>query len=214
MSSDEKKFRFEEETEMPEENVSFVQRQINDLSSINFWRAFFGEFVGTFVLCLYTIGYGTFRADDPMKPDMLGFAVLSGFIVAVMIISLLTVSGGHINPGITIGFFVNGHITLARFIFYTISQCASSVAATLVIKWTTPEDMHGHLGLLLPGPGVTPAQALVTEFLISFTLLFATFALIDDERKDHTGPVTMFLGFVVAGNVYYAVSLKVLLFFF
>lgn len=194
------------EEDAPEENLPFVARQMKDLTSINFWRAFFAEFLGTFMLCLYTIGYGTIMPEDPMPPDMLGFAVCSGFLVAVLIITFLTVSGGHVNPGITIGFFVNGHITLVRFIFYTISQCLSSVAAVLVIRWVTPEEMHGHLGLLLPGPGVTPVQAVVVEFIISFLLLFATFALIDGDRKDNTAPVTIFLGFVVAGNVFFAVS--------
>ena len=196
-----------EEGNASDSNLTFFQRQVKDVSQVNFWRAFFAEFIGTFILCLYTIGYGTALPEDSLPPDMLGFAICSGFIVAVLIISLLTVSGGHINPGISIGFLVNGKITLIRFIFYTISQCLSSVAAVLVIKFVSPEEMHGHLGLLLPGPGVTPIQAAVVEFIISFVLLFATFALIDEDRSDHTGPVTLFLGFVVAGNVYWAVSL-------
>lgn len=200
-----KKYQFEEEAN-EEENVSFIQRQLNELSSINFWRAVLGEFVGTFFLCLYTIGYGTMLPDDPLPPDMLGFALCSGFIIAVLIISFLSSSGGHVNPAISIGFLVNGKITLIRFLLFTVSQSLSSIAAVLVIKAITPEDYHGHLGLLLPGRGITPVQAVVVEFIITFVLLFGTFSLIDEDREDNTAPLVLYVGFIVAGNVYFAVS--------
>ena len=47
------------------------------------------------------------------------------------------ISGGHVNPAVTFGAFIGGHITLLRSILYWIAQCLGSVVACLLLKLAT-----------------------------------------------------------------------------
>ena len=47
------------------------------------------------------------------------------------------ISGGHVNPAVTFGAFVGGHITLLRSILYWIAQLLGSVVACLLLKFAT-----------------------------------------------------------------------------
>ena len=47
------------------------------------------------------------------------------------------ISGGHVNPAVTFGAFVGGHITLVRSILYWIAQLLGSVVACLLLKFST-----------------------------------------------------------------------------
>ncbi|KAH3701580.1 hypothetical protein DPMN_076568 [Dreissena polymorpha] len=187
-------------------NKGLFQREVKDIQSLNFWRAFFAEFIGTFIACFYTISYGRHNPAVEQPTDLFVLAVGTAFIIAALINTLANVSGGHINPALSIGFLAAGQITVLRFIFYVLSQCSASVAAVLVLKTLTPLEKHGDIGLILPGNDVTSVQALIVEFLITFTLLFGTFAFIDENRTDGTSPAPLFVGFIVAANILCALS--------
>lgn len=47
------------------------------------------------------------------------------------------ISGGHVNPAVTFGAFIGGHITLLRSILYWIAQLLGSVVACLLLKFAT-----------------------------------------------------------------------------
>ena len=47
------------------------------------------------------------------------------------------ISGGHVNPAVTFGAFIGGHISLLRGILYRIAQLLGSVVACLLLKFAT-----------------------------------------------------------------------------
>lgn len=47
------------------------------------------------------------------------------------------ISGGHVNPAVTFGAFIGGHITLVRGVLYWIAQLLGSVVACLLLKIAT-----------------------------------------------------------------------------
>lgn len=47
------------------------------------------------------------------------------------------ISGGHVNPAVTFGLFVGGHISFLRSVVYWIAQCLGSVVACLLLKFAT-----------------------------------------------------------------------------
>lgn len=183
----------------------FVTREITDIKTWNFWRAVFAEYIGTMILCLWSIGSGLYLPTYS-PPDVLTTALSTGFIVAVLINSLLNVSGGHVNPAVSIGFLVTQRITCLRFIIYVIAQCFAGVTAVGIISRLFPHEMLGTLGLILPSEGVTPLQACSAEFLLTFFLLFGIFALTDDKRGDNVAPVPIYVGLIVVANIIFAVS--------
>lgn len=47
------------------------------------------------------------------------------------------ISGGHVNPAVTFGAFIGGHITLLRSFSYWIAQLLGSVVACLLLKFAS-----------------------------------------------------------------------------
>ena len=64
-------------------------------------------------------------------------AMAHAFVVAVMISAGFRISGGHLNPAVTLGLCVGGHITVVRSILYWIDQLLASVAACALLSYLT-----------------------------------------------------------------------------
>lgn len=76
-----------------------------------------------------------------------------------------------------------------------------------MLKAVTPASKIGNLGLILPAKDVTSEQALMSEFIITFFLLFCVIAMIDKGRPDRsTISLPLVTGLIVCVNVFYAVS--------
>jgi len=75
-----------------------------------------------------------------------------------------------------------------------------------LLKYLTPSNMQGNLGLLQPGKFVSVEQALIVEMIITFFLVFVIFSLIDRGRKDVGGSVPFIVGLSVCVNIFYSVS--------
>ena len=77
--------------------------------------ALIAEFLGTLLLVL--VGCGSCAKLDPTQPtDVVQISLAFGLSVATIVWVIAHVSGGHINPGITIGFFVTRKISAIRYV--------------------------------------------------------------------------------------------------
>lgn len=63
-------------------------------------------------------------------------AIAHALVVAVMI-SAGHISGGHLNPAVTLGLLAGGHITVFRSILYWIDQLLASAAACFLLQYLT-----------------------------------------------------------------------------
>lgn len=68
---------------------------------------------------------------------LLFVAMAHAFVVAVMISAGFRISGGHLNPAVTLGLCVGGHITVVRSVLYWIDQLLASVAACALLSYLT-----------------------------------------------------------------------------
>ena len=96
------------------------------LTNVKIWRSSGAEFIGTLLLVLLMISS---QARDSLDSDSGTLSVvLYSLVYALSVMSLSWsiqhVSGGHINPAITVAFFVTRKISVIRAIFYISSQTA------------------------------------------------------------------------------------------
>jgi len=80
---------------------------VEDVKSVRFWLALLAEFVGTLLLVL--VGCGSCDTGDAVR-----ISLAFGFSVATIVWVIAHVSGGHINPGVTVGFWVTRKISILR----------------------------------------------------------------------------------------------------
>ncbi|KAK4774774.1 hypothetical protein SAY86_009709 [Trapa natans] len=158
------------------------------------------EFIATFLFVFAGVG-SAMAADRLQAPALVGLfavAVAHALVVGVMI-SAGHISGGHLNPAVTMGLLCGGNITVFRSILYIIDQLLASSAACFLLQYLTG-------GLATPihtlGIGVSYMQGIVWEIVLTFSLLFTVYATIVDPKKwaqAAQGPILT--GFVVGANI-------------
>ncbi|OVA08592.1 Major intrinsic protein [Macleaya cordata] len=164
-------------------------------------RALIAEFICTFLFVFAGVG-SAMTAGKLIGDSLVGLfvvAVAHALVVAVMISAGLHTSGGHLNPAVTLGLAVGGHITIFRSILYIIDQLLASSLACFLLNYLTS-------GLETPphtlAAGVGPLQGVIWEIILTFSLLFTVYTTIVDPKKgalDGLGP--MLTGFVVGANI-------------
>lgn len=81
---------------------------------------------------------------------LLFVAMAHTFVVAVMISAGFRISGGHLNPAVTLGLCVGGHITVVRSVLYWIDQLLASVAACALLSYLTGGLVNFNLNIDVP----------------------------------------------------------------
>lgn len=127
-----------------------------------------GEFLATFALVL--AGTGAIIANDVSGGIIghAGIALTFGLIVMTMIYAVGDISGAHLNPAVSLGFWVAKRLPLREVGLYSLSQLAGALAASLLLKGIYPE--HPTLGATLPA--VTVTKTFVLEVVLAFFLMF------------------------------------------
>lgn len=104
------------------------------------------EAAGTFILVFIGLGAllysGTLREVDPLI-NALAFGVAFAAATAVF----ARVSGGHINPAISLGAAIRGHLGWADLPAYWLGQIAGGLGAAAVLFLTLPAGLSAQLGV-------------------------------------------------------------------
>lgn len=167
---------------------------LDDIKNPLFWRAIVAEFVGTLFLVL--VGCGSCTGWDP-APSVVQIALAFGLSVATMVWCIGNVSGGHINPAVTMAMLITRKISVARAILYVICQCVGAIAGSALLMGVTPQKLRGPLGMTTVSSDLTEEQAFGVEFLITFVLVFTVFGSCDSKRTDLNGSAPLTIGLSV-----------------
>lgn len=131
-------------------------------------RKYLAEFIGTF--CLVFCGTGAIIIDQETGGSIThaGVAVVFGLIVSAMIYTLGDISGAHLNPAVTIAFWLSKYFPAKEILPYVVSQISGAIFASVTLKFLFP--VNQYLGSTLPAGSA--AQSFVLEIILSFILMF------------------------------------------
>lgn len=174
------------------------------LIRIQVWRASVAELLGSAVLVFVmdAIVISTFETDDIKAPNLV-MSILIAITFTIICLSILPVSGGHINPVISFSASLVGLISLSRFVVYVFAQCVGSVLGALALKAVISSSIARDYSLggctitvIAPGPngqvttGIGAGQAFALEVICTFVLLFITvWTAFDQRQAKKLGPV-------------------------
>lgn len=126
------------------------------------------EGIGTFALVFAGTGAITINDVSQGAVTHVGISLTFGLVVMAMIYALGDISGAHLNPAVTIGFWAARRFDAQLVVPYLGSQFAGAVAASLCLRLLFWD--HPTLGATRPaGPWL---QSFILEVLLTAILMF------------------------------------------
>ncbi len=125
------------------------------------------EFIGTFAL-VFT-GTGAIVINDVTGAvTHVGIALTFGLVVLAMIYAVGDISGAHLNPAVTLGFFAARRLPGQMVFPYIASQVLGALAASALLRGLFLQ--HPTLGTTVPAGSA--AQSLILEIVLTAILMF------------------------------------------
>ncbi|KAM7280764.1 hypothetical protein ACFE04_007898 [Oxalis oulophora] len=175
-----------------------------ELGQADALKAGLAEFISTLIFVFAGEGSGMAfnKLTDNGSTTPAGLVAASlahGFGLFVAVSVGANISGGHVNPAVTFGAFVGGHISLLRGILYWIAQLLGSVVACLLLKFSTGGLTTSAFAL---SSGVSVWNAVVFEIVMTFGLVYTVYATAVDPKKGSLGTIApIAIGFIVGANI-------------
>src|SRR5213592_4768903 len=179
-------------------------------------RRGFAEFVGTFTLIFAGAG-AVLSIDKAVGPalqsapaisvysglTLVSVALANGLAIAVMVSAVGHISGGHLNPAVTLGFLVTRRIAPSLAVVYWSMQFAAAAAAAALLRWFYPESARRLTHLGAPGltSGVSVWQGLVIEMVLTFFLVWVVFATAADPGGAFKSIAGLAIGLTITVDV-------------
>ncbi|KFV19649.1 Aquaporin-5, partial [Tauraco erythrolophus] len=163
-----------------------------EILTLAFARSVFVEFISTLIFVF--IGLGSALKWPSALPSILQISLAFGLAIGTLVQAFGHISGAHINPAVTIAFFVGNQISFLRTQTRSMSQALGAVLGNH-LRWEqcSHGSNHGQLN-----NNTTPGQALVVEIILTFQLAACIFASTDNRRNGNVGSPALSIGLSVA----------------
>jgi aquaporin Z len=137
------------------------------------------EFVGAFLLVL--MGCGAIVINDVYGGALghLGVSMAFGMVVMAVICTIGDVSGAHINPAVTLGFWLARRMPGRTIAEHIGGQLAGAVAAAGVLHLLVSD--HATYGSTLPQGA--PGAAWVAELLLTFLIMLVIIHVAEGAKE-------------------------------
>ena len=141
-------------------------------------RRLVAEALGTFALVFVGAAVVVVNGGFPNSGiGLIGIALAHAVVLAVFVSATMTISGGHLNPAVTIGLLATRRIDSVSALAYIIAQLAAACAAAALVKALLPSAAvrAALLGTPVIASSVTLGQAIGIELVLTFFLMSAVF---------------------------------------
>ena len=177
------------------------------------WAA---ELVGTAILLLgglsaVCLDFGSNSPVAPVLPSVSARLLLTGVLFAGsgVLVTLSPIgrrSGAHLNPAVTLAFWLTGHVHPHDLVGYVGAQLAGAIigASVVAFAWSSTASSV-HLGLTQPGSGVSEAAAAAIEAAMTCLLVVTILVFVSTPATMRWTPAAVWV--VVSVLVWQGASL-------
>jgi aquaporin Z len=165
------------------------------------------EFIGTFSFVFIGAGTAAVVGDGVGLPGIAAVAFAHGLTIMAFAFAYGSVSGGHMNPAVTVGVLAAGAMRPGEAIGYIVSQLVGGVAGALLLRIVlggaatglgTPALAH-NLVLGATSLTVTPAAGFVIEAVLGFFLVTVVLSTAVAGRAGSLAPLA--IGMTLTFNI-------------
>jgi MIP family channel proteins len=137
-------------------------------------RRLVAEALGTFALVFVGAAVVVVNGGFPNSGiGLLGIALAHAVVLSVMITATMTISGGHLNPAVTLGLLATRRINFMSAAAYIVTQLAAAVVAAFMVKALLPAGAvrSALVGVPVIAGSVSLSQAIGLELILTFFLM-------------------------------------------
>jgi MIP family channel proteins len=141
-------------------------------------RRLVAEALGTFGLVFVGAAVVVVNGGFPNSGiGLLGISLAHAVVLSVMITATMTISGGHLNPAITIGLLATRRINPVTAAGYIVAQLVAAVIAAYLVKALLPVGAvrNAMVGVPVIASSMSLGQAIGLELILTFFLMSAVF---------------------------------------
>jgi aquaporin NIP len=165
-------------------------------------KKYLAEFLGTFLLVFCGTGAIVINELSGGILTLPGISLVFGLVVASVILVMGDQSGAHINPAVTLAFFINKSLPAKQATSYIINQLAGGISASFLLQFLFPSS--NPLGST--ASSVSTLQLFVWEGTLSFILMLVILGV--SQRGKITGiPAAISVGTVIMLETFFALPL-------
>lgn len=163
-------------------------------------KKYVAEFIGTAVLVLVGCGAVVLAGD---QLGLVGVALAFGLAVMGMAYTIGSISGCHINPAITLAFFMRGDMSGRDASWYMVAQFAGAALGAFLLSILAPGVEN--LAANMMSSGVSPVSGVMAEMLFTAIFILVIFgATHKDSAGNNAGLViglTLTMAIMVLGPI-------------
>lgn len=157
------------------------------------------EFIGTFILVLFGCGSAVLAG---FAIGAQGIAIAFGLSIVAIAYSVGRISGGHVNPAVSLAMLINGKLSAKDFCGYVVAQIAGAFAASgilsLIVSMTelTSNGLLGANGYEAESAlGLTMVGALIVEIIATCVFVLTILGVTHNEK--HSSIAGLVIGLVL-----------------
>jgi glycerol uptake facilitator protein len=172
-------------------------------------KPFTAEVVGTMLLVLFGDGVVAGVLLNKSKAQNSGWIVIAtgwAMAVAVGVYAVGRISGGHLNPAVTLGLAIAGKFAWRQVPGYIAGQLLGAFLGAVLVwlayqaHWRETEDTVAKLSVFSTVPAIRRLPAnLVTEIIGTFALVLGVLAIAANNAPAQSGLTPLLVGFLVWG---------------
>ena len=165
------------------------------------------EFIGTFGFVFIGAGTAAVVGSGVGLPGIVAIALAHGLAIMAFAFAYGSVSGGHMNPAVTVGVLAAGAMRVGEAIGYIVSQLIGGIAGALLLRTVLGGTATG-LGMpalahnLALGPtlvSVTPEAGFMIEAVLAFFLVTVVLGTAVAGRAGSLAPLA--IGMTLTFNI-------------
>ena len=168
-------------------------------------RRAIAEMIGTGFLVFFGCGAIIMDVFPGGGFHVFGIAMVHAFVLSLAISMTMGISGGHLNPAVTIGLLTIKKISPSDAFIYIASQLVGALVGALLVRTILPDNV-GHIiayGTPTLQSSVTVPQAIAIEAVITFLLMSGVMGTIVASNAPRIGGfgvgLTLIPSIMVAG---------------
>jgi aquaporin TIP len=160
-----------------------------------------GEGFGTFLFVFIGVGCIVLGGLTGTPSNLIGVALAHGITLAVVVTMFAAISGGHINPAVTVALWLNGSIDAVKGALYIVAQLIGAFLGAVLIRLTFGDNAWQVAGYGKPSmmAGIDPNIGLVLEGVMTMLLVGAVFLTAVDPRAAKLGG--LLIGLSIVGDI-------------